>query len=791
MRSKLPNRIHGLRTILLFCTVIFLLFSCTKTENSTEEAADTGILTNLYRETVCTLPNAWHMSPGFTPDYDNGTGTFTIYAETFTETENTDGTLSRRYTGGFFTFDHTGTVTAQNTFELPENTQITHGMFTDDAVYCITCEQTDNQERKRYLHRYDLTTKETISTQELSFLLDTGMSYPHALCIDTDGDIFLASQEKIVILSPNLTTTASIALPDYLRSMVPDRNGNILVCTRQNGSWCAAAVNKKSVSLENAMPIDSPTPNLISTQPDDSSYAFYYLTDTFVWGMTYDEEGNPTAEPVMDLVNSGIGNTESATGASGVTEPCAAFERDTLLFISGGTPLLFRPSEDIDLETIRTITLAHTEPPSAFISSQIVQFNKDNPNVRVVTKDYSSYTTDDKPNGAEEQLTLEITAGLFRPDMVLGSTDSLVLEQIVQNGLYTDLVPYLETDDTVNFHTLYGCIPRTFDDGKGGMWAITPEFKLRTLIGHSAVLGKYAGQTSWTLDELLDFFESLPEDVEKFPELLRDSGVYFMDEYTLLAQGYGYFIDMDSGTCSFESDTFLRYLEFLSTLPATTQEWKQRSEYANLDKSEQFYAGMSGKVALKFAILSKPSSYWNLETAFGTKNYTLLGRATTTDSGAGITSDSVFTVTSFTKSSDTCWELLKYFFAERQPALMVESGFLSMKPLMAEEMIPSEEYIRVHYTTGVTHSIGRDPYNPLTEETLEKPGIILSFTDEDRRNLEEFLDNSGNPLIYEIPDAVRHIVRDEMSTYFGGLGTAEDCAKKIQSRVSIWLSENE
>ncbi len=791
MRSKFPNRIRPLLTILLFCTVIFLLFSCTKSENSPEETADTGILTNLYRETVCTLPDGWQMSPGFTPDYDNETGTFIIYAETFTETENADGALSRRYTGGFITLDQTGAVTAQNTFELPENTQITHGLLTDDAIYCITCEQTDDQERKRYLHRYDRTTEETITSQELSFLLDTGTNYPHALCTDADGDVYLASQEKIVILHPNLTLLTPVTLPDYLRSMVPDRNGNILVCTRQNGSWCAASINKTSGSLENAIPIDSPTPNLIGTQPNDSAYTFYYLTDTFVWGMTYDEEGHPTAEPVMDLVNSGIGNTESATGASGVTEPCAAFDCNTLLFISGGTPLLFRHSEDIDLETIRTITLAHTKPPSAFISSQIVQFNKDNPNVRVVTKDYSSYTTDDKPNGAEEQLTLEITAGLFRPDIVLGSTDSLVLEQIVKNGLYTDLTPYLETDDTVNFDTLYGCIPRTFDDGKGGMWAIAPEFTLRTLIGHSDVLGEYAGRTSWTLDEMLDFFESLPDDVEKLPELLRDYGVYFLDEYALLAQGYGCFIDMENGTCSFESDTFLRYLEFLTTLPATTQEWKQRSEYANLDKSEQFYAGISGKVALKLVILSKSNSYWNLETAFGTKNYTLIGRATTTDSGAGIVSDNVFTVTSFTESPAVCWELLKYFFAERQPALMAESGFLAMKPLMAEAMTPFNDYVRVHYTTGVTHSIEHAPENPLTEETLDKPGIILSFTDEDRRNLEEFLDRSGNPLIHEIPDAVRHIVRDEMSTYFGGLGTAEDCAKKIQSRVTIWLSENE
>lgn len=773
-------------TLFILCTVVFLLFSCTKAEITPENAVDTGILTNLYRETVCALPEGWWMCADFTPEYDSESGTFTIYAEHSEETENTDGTFSYHYTGGFFTFGQNETAAAQKTFALPANTQITHGLFTEDAIYCITSEKITEQERKRYLHRYDRSTGETISSQEISVYLDTGMNYPHALCTDADGDIFLASQEKIVILRPNLTVITSVSLPDYLRSMVPDHNGNILVCTRQNGSWCAARINKNSSSLENALELSSTAPDLLGTQPDDSAYAFYYFTDAFVWGMTYNEEGSPTAEPVMDLVNSGIGNTDTATGADGVILPVRVLDRDTLLFVSSGIPLLFRHTEDIDLETIRTITVAHTEPPYAFISSQIVQFNKDNPDVRVVTKDYSSYTTDDKPNGAEEQLALEITTGLFRPDIVLGSTNSLVLEQIVKNGLYTDLVPYLETDDTVNFDTLYGCIPRTFDDGKGGMWAIASEFDISTLIARSDVLGKYAGQTSWTLDEMLDFLESLPNDTEKYPQTFRTAGMY-----AFLAQGYGYFIDRETGTCSFDSDLFLRYLNYLMTLPADSREWRARSEYASMSVPEQFSARISGKVALDMICLDYPSDYWSLESVFGTRDYTLIGRATKTDSGAKITSDHVFAVTNFTESPDTCWKLLKYFFAEKQPALLPESGILSLKSSMDTVFSGSAEYDHVYYTTGTTHTLVRDPNNPLTEETLDKPGIILSFTDDDRRNLEEFLDRSGNPLIHEIPDAVTDIVKEEMSACFGGLGTAEDCAQKIQSRVTIWLSENE
>ena len=34
------------------------------------------------------------------------------------------------------------------------------------------------------------------------------------------------------------------------------------------------------------------------------------------------------------------------------------------------------------------------------------------------------------------------------------------------------------------------------------------------------------------------------------------------------------------------------------------------------------------------------------------------------------------------------------------------------------------------------------------------------------------------------------ITTEEVNAFYGGVGSAEDCAKKIQSRVSIWLAEN-
>jgi hypothetical protein len=46
------------------------------------------------------------------------------------------------------------------------------------------------------------------------------------------------------------------------------------------------------------------------------------------------------------------------------------------------------------------------------------------------------------------------------------------------------------------------------------------------------------------------------------------------------------------------------------------------------------------------------------------------------------------------------------------------------------------------------------------------------------------------PIIYNTSEGVEDIVGEEVSAFLAGMGTAEECAGKIQSRVSIWLAEH-
>ena len=67
----------------------------------------------------------------------------------------------------------------------------------------------------------------------------------------------------------------------------------------------------------------------------------------------------------------------------------------------------------------------------------------------------------------------------------------------------------------------------------------------------------------------------------------------------------------------------------------------------------------------------------------------------------------------------------------------------------------------------------------------------VPLTDEERMVVYELFDRMGSPIIEETPEAVADIVNEEISVFLSGMGNAEDCAKKIQSRVEIWLAEHE
>ena len=96
-----------------------------------------------------------------------------------------------------------------------------------------------------------------------------------------------------------------------------------------------------------------------------------------------------------------------------------------------------------------------------------------------------------------------------------------------------------------------------------------------------------------------------------------------------------------------------------------------------------------------------------------------------------------------------------------------------------------------YYSGGGGYGPG-DPDNPRTQDDLDEPGVLAHFTPEDTERLIDYIDNDcGSPIMEAIPTELQSIITEEITSFTGGAKTAEECAKVIQSRVKIWLSEHE
>ena len=56
--------------------------------------------------------------------------------------------------------------------------------------------------------------------------------------------------------------------------------------------------------------------------------------------------------------------------------------------------------------------------------------------------------------------------------------------------------------------------------------------------------------------------------------------------------------------------------------------------------------------------------------------------------------------------------------------------------------------------------------------------------------IRKYLDDEGMPILEKTPDSIKEIVMEELSALRKGHGDAKECAQKIQSRASIWVSEH-
>ena len=230
------------------------------------------------------------------------------------------------------------------------------------------------------------------------------------------------------------------------------------------------------------------------------------------------------------------------------------------------------------------LTYAALNPVSSETQRAVDRFNKNHEDVQIEIRDYTD-------EGGLERLQTELVLGKV-PDImemhyfgkssdrtrevVNGSTASWrytgnsTLERpadeywmpyriMAQKGYLEDLWPYIENDPELGRNGVLQA-PMKAAEVNGGLYILFMEVRINTVMGPESIVGK---RYSWTLEELLETFSTMRED----STILRYSATKRDLFFDLLCQSLNKYVDMGTGTCSFDSQDFRDMLAFLKCFP--------------------------------------------------------------------------------------------------------------------------------------------------------------------------------------------------------------------------------
>ncbi len=651
-----------------------------------------------------------------------------------------------------------------------DGTVLCGAVTADGAVFVTTTERAGGN-REYALVR---TAGEEDVSADLADILPESVSRDfYGAAADEAGNLYLLTGNEAIVLAPDLTRRLILDVPRGER-LVRDGGGSVWVMYFEKTAYKLARIDPDAGVFAGTVSLPPETRGVWFGRDAD----WYYEAAS---GIFRHKEGEPDGT-VLHFVNSGLSSTHARVLA--VPDPEHVLLIRHRPDIGADVLTMYEKAGDEELE--RTVLeIACASRISALYSEKIILFNESHDDLLVSVTDYSVYNTEEDSDAGNRRLSLDILTGAYSPDLIVGQYGSdASVNMVVEKGLYADLTPYLREDPEVNMNTVFPCLLRSYDDGRGGIWGMTDRFSLAMLAGSRRTLGKAAEAGKWTVREMLDFYDSLPEGCELVWFLSRSNAAQIF----LGWDGAGAFIDAEAGTCSFESEDFLRFLRLLPTLPADFEEYGRRSPYADVPEAERYRLYQEGKIALqRIRSFAHVYSYLQLGLYFPDGDAVVIGYPTAGDSGNRILTETSWIITSFGADRDASWQLLRVLLRAdentptRWPALIPD-----FDEFVSEEM--NTEFFL--YYSGITEGRLYDPEHPASESDLRSPGIVAHYTEEDHEALKALISEQGTPLISRVPEEVQDIIDEEISAYLGGVGTAENCAKKIQSRVSIWLAEH-
>jgi ABC-type glycerol-3-phosphate transport system substrate-binding protein/sugar lactone lactonase YvrE len=693
-----------------------------------------------------------------------------------------EGNLWVAETGNFYHYEQTGDG---NTDSSGDGAVIGGGggiVYSADGAFATTAEMPASSSdyvdpRGTYVddgsvvtvRKLDADGKELLSVDLSEMQEGKEYFYIGGMALDAKGNLYVSDGDRTVyVMDATGAVQFKVEVQDWINQVIALGDGRVGVTAYEGSGMVIKPIDYAAKAW--GQNIELPY-NVWNVYPGDSQYTVYCGDGSNFYG--YDPDKGETTK-LFNFINCDVDNNNlNATVPLPdgrilcVSSTWNEDGRDNEIIILTPKPA----SEVVQKEKI-TYACMYMDYN---IRGKIIEFNKTNPQYRIEVQDYSEYNTNDDYTAGLTKLTTEILTGKV-PDIM--DVNSLPVKQYAAKGLLEDLWPYIEADTELGGRD--ALLDHVFDvlETDGKLYQVSPSFSVMTCVGNPQLVGDQMG---WTVDEMYEALAKLPEGAQVFNEqMTRDIILQYclylgMDEY----------VDWNEGKCNFNSEGFVKLLEFANSFPA-------EFDYENYDweNAESEYSRIkNGKQLLSLFSASDFENFQMYKAMFG-GDITFIGFPTESRNGSAYQIDSGLAMSSKCQHKDGAWEFLRTFLTEEYQKENTWWGFPTNKAAFDAKLA---EAMKVEYQTDENGDFVLDENGEKIEISKGTWGWdeleveIHAITQEEADQIMELINNTNVTFNYD--EKMYNVIVEEAGAYFSGQKSAKDVADIIQNRLTTYVNE--
>ncbi|MDE5742436.1 MAG: extracellular solute-binding protein [Oscillospiraceae bacterium] len=407
------------------------------------------------------------------------------------------------------------------------------------------------------------------------------------------------------------------------------------------------------------------------------------------------------------------------------------------------------------------------------LKNDVSDFNRKSSEYQAEVKEYGK----DYPDDPITRLNNDIIAGKI-PDVIL-LHPAMPIDSYISKGFLADLYGLMDKDEAFSRTDYLDGVLKAYETN-GKLYELVPSFSINTLVGKASITGSTSG---WTVDE---FIKLADENPDKY--IVGDRYCVTIDRSNFFSavtrQCYENFIDRESGKCNFDSEDFIRLMEFTDRFPQEVDR-EQMEANSNNYWTDYYKACRDGDMLLCMCSIGNFEDMRILEKVNYVSPVTFKGYPGAKGNGAVFNAYKELAAAENASNPEGAWEFLKYFLTDeyQEQYAKNDSDRFPLKLSAVEKAAEAAKEMPYYEDDN-----GRKVYEQKTYWNGSAEVNIGINTDEENKNIINFINSVENISRYD--SGINAIISEEAATYFSGQKSSKEAAEIIQNRVQNYIDES-